>query len=616
MTLYLPATVRKLEEAITRIAPIAVPPKRQNLSEWADNNRILSPEDSAEPGRWNSERFRLQIDIMNEMSNPYADTVVIVAASQLGKTQMVMNALAYYVDYDPSPILFVHYSEKMAEDWSKDRFSPMIRDNPYLREKIGDPKSKTTGNTILHKSFPGGHITAVGANSPANLASRPIRILFLDEVDRYPSSAGSEGNPVKLAIARTKTFDNKKIIMISSPGTTEGSRIWAEYINTDMRVFLVPCPHCGHEQELVWEQVKFPDRDPSKTYYECKECKQEITEQHKYPMVQKGRWEAQHPERINRPGFHLSELYSPWTTWEDLVKDFLEAREKQKAGDHQDMKVFKNTRLALTWDEEITSDIKIDALHARNEDYQMPEEVLYITAGVDVQDDRLECLVIGWGEDEQSWILGFKQFWGNPAISTVWNELYNYLNTPIHDRRINTTGIDTGGHHTQQAYAFVKQNRHNRIKAFKGAKEIGRPIAPRRANTNNKGKVPLFYIGVHAAKDLIYARLRIEQPGAGFIHFHKDYCDLEFFSQLTAEVKEKYIVSGQVVYRWIKPEHKRNEVLDLTVYALTALKIDNPDLKRLARLAEEAKAKGEPIKQNVMDTPKPMKLRKRSSWSI
>ena len=141
MTLYLPATVRKLEEAITRIAPIAVPPKRQNLSEWADNNRILSPEDSAEPGRWNSERFRLQIDIMNEMSNPYADTVVIVAASQLGKTQMVMNALAYYVDYDPSPILFVHYSEKMAEDWSKDRFSPMIRDNPYLREKIGDPLS-------------------------------------------------------------------------------------------------------------------------------------------------------------------------------------------------------------------------------------------------------------------------------------------------------------------------------------------------------------------------------------------------------------------------------------------------------------------------------------------
>ena len=219
MTLYLPATVRKLEEEITKIAPIAVPPKRQNLSEWADNNRILSPEDSAEPGRWNSERFRLQIDIMNEMSNPYADTVVIVAASQLGKTQMVMNALAYYVDYDPSPILFVHYSEKMAEDWSKDRFSPMIRDNPYLREKIGDPKSKTTGNTILHKSFPGGHITAVGANSPANLASRPIRILFLDEVDRYPSSAGSEGNPVKLADRKSTRLNSSHLKLSRMPSS-------------------------------------------------------------------------------------------------------------------------------------------------------------------------------------------------------------------------------------------------------------------------------------------------------------------------------------------------------------------------------------------------------------
>jgi len=167
LTLYLPATVRKFEEQIIKIAPIAVPPKRQNLSEWADTNRILSPEDSAEPGRWNSERFRLQIEIMNELSNPYSERVVIVAASQLGKTQMVMNALAYYIDYDPSPILFVHYSEKMAEDWSKDRFASMIRDNIYLKEKIADSKTRTSGNTILHKTFPGGHITAVGANSAA-----------------------------------------------------------------------------------------------------------------------------------------------------------------------------------------------------------------------------------------------------------------------------------------------------------------------------------------------------------------------------------------------------------------------------------------------------------------
>ncbi len=616
MTLYLPSTVRKLERAIMQTLPIAVPPRRQNLSEYSDANRILSPEDSAEPGKWNSDRFRLQIDIMNEMSNPYTERVVIVAASQLGKTQMVMNALQYYIDYDPSPVLFVHYSEKMAEDWSKDRFAPMIRDNPTLRERIGDPKSKTTGNTILHKSFPGGHITAVGANSPANLASRPIRILFLDEVDRYPSSAGSEGNPVKLAIARTKTFDNRKIIMISSPGNTESSRIWAEYENTDQRKYLVPCPHCGHEQELVWEQIKFPDRNPANTYYECIECKEPITEQDKYPMVQSGRWVATHPERKNRPGFHLSELYSPWSTWEDMVRDFLEAREKQKGGDHQDMKVFKNTRLALTWDEAVSSDIKTETLMQRRESYTLTEGVLYITAGVDVQDDRLEVLVIGWGENEESWVLGFKQIWGNPAIATVWNQLFQYLTTPIEGRKINSTGVDTGGHHTQQAYAFVKANRHYRVKAFKGANKIGQPIAPRRPSLNNKGKVPLYFIGVHAAKDLIFARLRIDTPGPGYMHFNNEFCDEEYFSQLTSEVKEKYIVAGQVVYRWVKPEHKRNEILDLTVYALAALKIDNPNLKHLQHIADEAKAKGETVKPGAMEQPKKMKLKRRSNWSI
>jgi len=616
MTLYLPATVRKFEEAIIKIAPIAVPPKRQNLSEWADSNRILSPEDSAEPGRWNSERFRLQIEIMNELSNPYSERFVIVAASQLGKTQLSMNALAYYIDYDPSPILFVHYSDTLAESWSKDRFAPMIRDNPYLREKIGDPKSKTTGNTILHKSFPGGHITAVGANSPAGLASRPIRILFLDEVDRYPASAGTEGNPVKLAIARTKTFDNKKIIMMSSPGNTDSSRIWAEYINTDMRIYKVPCPLCGYEQELVWEQLKFPERNPDNTYYECLDCKGEIREQDKYPMVQKGRWIKQNPDRINRPGFHLSELYSPWSTWEEMVRDFLEARKRQKEGDHQDMKVFKNTRLALTWDEDVSSDFKMDALLKRVQYYNVPNEVLYITAGVDVQDDRLETLVVGWGLGEQSWIIDFRQFWGNPAINSVWDQLYNYLRTPMGNRMINSSGVDTGGHHTQRAYQFVKANLHFRFKAFKGSSTHGNPIAPLRPSRNNKGKVPLYTIGVHAAKDLIFSRLRVDTPGPGYMNFNQ-VCDAEFFSQLTSEVKEKYYSGGQTLYRYKKIENRRNEILDLFVYALTALKIDNPNLPKMEQLRLQAIEEGKPQHPaNPMDNAKKIKLKKRSTWTI
>lgn len=616
MTLYLPATVRKFEEQIINIAPIAVPPKRQNLSEWADNNRILSPEDSAEPGKWNSDRFRLQIEIMNELSNPYSERVVIVAASQLGKTQMVMNALAYYIDYDPSPILFVHYSEKMAEDWSKDRFASMIRDNIYLKEKIADSKTRTSGNTILHKTFPGGHITAVGANSAAGLSSRPIRILFLDEVDRYPASAGTEGNPVKLAIARTKTFDNKKIVMTSSPGNTDSSRIWAEYGNTDKRIYKVPCPHCGFEQELVWEQLKFPEKNPDNTFYECIDCRQEIREQDKYPMVQKGRWIKQNPEKINRPGFHLSELYSPWSTWEEMVRDFLEARRVQKTGDHQDMKVFKNTRLALTWDEDVSSDFKMDSLLSRVQKYTVPDEVLYITAGVDVQDDRLETLLVGWGVGEQSWVIDFRQFWGNPAINSVWDQLFNFLRSPVENRMVKSAGIDTGGHHTQRAYQFVKANLHYRFKAFKGANTHGNPIAPLRPSKNNKGKVPLYMIGVHAAKDLIFSRLRVDTPGPGYMNFNQ-VCDAEFFSQLTSEVKEKYYSGGQTLYRYKKIENRRNEILDLMVYALAALKIDNPNLPKLEQQRLQAIEEGKPQHPaNPMDTAKKIKLKKRSTWTI
>jgi phage terminase large subunit GpA-like protein len=171
-----------------------------------------------------------------------------------------------------------------------------------------------------------------------------------------------------------------------------------------MRVYNVPCPHCGEYQELIWEQLKFPDRNPDNTFYECLHCKEPITEKDKYPMIQSGKWIATNPEKINRPGFHLSELYSPWSTWEEMVRDFLDAREKQKAGDHQDMKVFKNTRLALTWDENISNDFKADVLLQRVQKYTIPEGVLYITSGIDVQDDRLECLVVGWGVGEQLWI--------------------------------------------------------------------------------------------------------------------------------------------------------------------------------------------------------------------
>src|SRR3990172_8165713 len=316
-------------------------PPKLSLSEWADRNRRLSPEASAEPGVWVTARAEYQRGILDAFSDPLVEEVVVMSSSQVGKTEILNNVVGYYIDQDPCPILIVQPRVEDAETWSKDRLAPMLRDTPCLRGLVKDPKTKDSGNTIRMKEFPGGRIAIGGANSPAGLAARPVRVVLLDEVDRFPASAGTEGDPVRLAIKRSQTFWNRKIGKFSTPTVKGASRVEAEWEESDQRRYHVPCPVCPGLQILRWGQVKWGKDEkgkPSGVHYECEHCQAKIEERDKLRMVRNGRWIAGKPEIKRKAGVHLNELYSPWSSWQAMVERFYEDKKRPET-----LKTFVNT---------------------------------------------------------------------------------------------------------------------------------------------------------------------------------------------------------------------------------------------------------------------------------
>ena len=302
----------------------ATPPD-MTVSEWADAYRMLSPEASAEAGKWRTDRAPYQKEIMDAVSDDKCYKVVIMSSAQVGKSEIILNMIGYHIDYDPAPIMYVLPTDSMAATFSKDRVGPMIRDTPSLKEKVNDSKSRDSGNTIFHKKFNGGHLTFIGANAPSQLASRPIRVLLADEIDRFPDSAGAEGDPLQLAIKRTTTFWNRKIIEVSTPTIKGVSKIEKEYESSSMEHLNVACPHCGKYQTYEWEQLKFEHKSGTKEFkllgYKCRHCGK--IEREVIWKRQKIKWIAEHPEIKDVRGFHLNELASPWKSWEEIIADFL-----------------------------------------------------------------------------------------------------------------------------------------------------------------------------------------------------------------------------------------------------------------------------------------------------
>jgi phage terminase large subunit GpA-like protein len=295
-----------LQSSLSRLAP----PTKLTISEWADLERRLSPEASAEPGPWHTDRAPYQRGVMDAMSDPAVDTVVFMSGAQIGKTELLLNGLGFYISHDPSPILVLQPTLEMAQAFSKDRLATMLRDTPCLKSKVRDPRSRDSGNTTLHKSFPGGHVTIAGSNSPSSLASRPIRIIFCDEIDRYPASAGSEGDPVSLARKRSATFHNRKCVLTSTPTIRGASRIETAYEQSDQRRYFVPCPDCGAQDSLKWANVCWPENRPREAVYVCQHCGSAWDDVARRRALQKGQWLATAPFN-GVAGFHLSGHYSP-----------------------------------------------------------------------------------------------------------------------------------------------------------------------------------------------------------------------------------------------------------------------------------------------------------------
>lgn len=556
------------------------PPPRLSVAEWADRERRLDSQSSAEPGRWYTSRAEYQRGIMDACSDPSVREVVVMCGTQSGKSEAILNTIGYHMHHDPCPILVMQPTVDMAQAFSKDRVTAgLIRPTPALRGLVNDSRAKDANNTTLHKVFPGGALSLVGANSPSSLASRPIRVVLCDEVDRYPPSAGEEGDPISLAKRRAATFWNRKIIQVSTPTNKDASRIELAYQETDKRKFYVPCQHCGHEQTLAWSQVNWEDGNPKTARYHCEECGVGWTESERHAAVAHGRWIASAPFN-GAAGFWFNALYSPWVDLVDTVEEFLACRK-----DPMRLKTFVNTILAETWEDQ-GEGIDDYAVSKRKEDYEgIPDDVVLLTAGVDVQDDRLEVEIVGWGAGEESWQIEYHVLYGDPSSPQLWARLDEILlatyEHPIGEPMlIRSTCVDSGGHHTRAVYNYAKTRAGHRVFAIKGVGGEGKPIVGR-PSKNNVGKVPLYAIGVDTAKELHYARLRIDEPGPGYCHFQAKRDD-EYFRQLTAEKQVIRYHKGFPTRTWIKTR-TRNEALDVRVYAIAAFHILNVNMDSIVR---------------------------------
>lgn len=616
-----------------------------SVSEWADAYRRLSPESSAEPGRWITARAEYQRGIMDAVNDPEVNTVVIISSAQVGKTEIINNVCGFFIHYDPAPILVVQPTVEMGQTWSKDRLAPMLRDTPALTGKVNDPRSRDSNNTQLHKTFPGGHITITGANSAAGLASRPIRILLCDEVDRYPPSAGAEGDPVNLAIKRTRTYWNRKIVLVSTPTVQGSSRIERAFLDSDQRYYFVPCPHCDHEQRLEWKSVEWDDDRPETARYYCVECGAGWNDPERWSAIKRGRWVAENDEIFaGIAGFHISELYSPWAHLEDIVRNFISAKRSPEM-----LKTWVNTSLGETWAERGEAP-EWRRLFERREDYKrntLPvRDIVMITAGADVQggqNPRIEVEVVGWGENMESWSLDYRVFFGDIADidGGPWRELQALMNEtwttagglPL---QLEMLGVDAG-FSTQTVYNWCRRQANNRVIAVLGDERQKTIVSlPKIVDVQAKGRrlargAKKVQVGSSVIKQELFGWLKQDAPlegenvPYGYCHFpeHPE----EYFKQLTAEQLVKRLHRGYARFSWEKTR-ERNEALDCRVYARAVASLagldrmnveqfkklrdtyDPPEPKKL-NVEPDAAPVNTPVKQ---ERPKRNRERRKSSY--
>ena len=549
---------------------------------------MLTVSSSPFPGRWKTERAEYQRGIMKAFSDAKTEKIVCMTSAQVGKTEILNNICGFFLVHDPCPLLILLPTLELARAWSVDRLGPMINSTPAIRDQIGESRMKDGDNTILQKQFKNGsRLSIAGSNSPASLSSRPIRIVLMDEVDRMALSSGSEGDPIMLASRRTQNFFNRKIAMFSTPTIKGASRIESAFEDSDQRYYNLKCHDCKTAQVLDWAQVRWEKDKPESAKYHCSECDAVWSDVQRKQAIRSGEWVATQPFS-GTAGFHLSGLYSPWVDIPELAKLFLESKHTGQ----QALRVFVNTVLAQSWEEDEGDGVETNDIMARAVNFETPlpdSSIGVLCASADVQADRIEVLVNGYGSNNQTWVVGFQIFYGSPTSESLWLEVEEYLKTTWQhpsgqDLRITRSFIDSG-YETGAVYNFCRKLESLGVRAIKGVggsnrAEIGRPTK------NNTSRCNVFPLGVNTLKTQILARLKIDDPkDSGFINF-PDFLDEEFFLQLTSERLIKRYVKGipRMEFKQMRP---RNEALDLMVYNLAAFRSLNANMSVIQKKLED-----------------------------
>lgn len=554
----------------TYLAALAPEPPL-TVSEWADKHRIL-PSISSEPGRWRTSRTPYLKGIMDALSTSTAiERVVLMKGVQIGATEAGLNWIGYIIAHAPGVMLAVMPSIDMARRNGRVRLDPMIAASPVLRSKVAPPRSRDSENTALSKSFAGGYLIMTGANSSSALSSTPVRYVFLDEVDKYPSEIIEHGDPVALAIDRTSSFPGrKKIFMCSTPTIAGVSRIESAYNESDKRRFYVPCPHCGEMQFLEWAGIKFTRDDGERCppYYLCSSgngCV--IEEQHKSFMLPRGEWRATAEGDGRTAGFHLSALYSPFAPWSEIVIDFLAAKQ-----DPAQLQTWVNHKLGEPFEDRDTAPIEVQMLRDRMENWgDLPAGVLVITVGVDVQKDRIELEFVGWGRKDENWSLDYVVLHGDPSQHEIWKALDVQLARRFGALAVSAACIDTGGHHTDIVMKYCSERIARRVWPIKGRGGPGIPPWPKKPPRPKKGLAPLYIVGVDAIKQTTMARLRsLETSGPAVSHFPLGREVNWFEGLILSERAIRKYKAGVPRIEWIPVGNIPNEPLDCRVYATAA----------------------------------------------
>jgi phage terminase large subunit GpA-like protein len=576
-------------DILSKAAKRGIPDGLLNLVSWASHNRYLSPEDSAKYGLYDPSITPYMIEPQNCITDPRVQEVILMTSAQVAKTTVLLNALGYYSDAEPSPILFLMPTEDLCKIFSKKRLATMIRDSPALQ----DCYLPENQQEVLEKYFAGGFISLAGTNSPVKLSSQPIRIVLGDELDRMLRDVAGEGSPVALARKRTTAFRNRKHVWTSTPTKKDDSPIEDLYNLSDMRKYFVPCPFCNYFQLLLFKNVWWEKDAPQDACFICESCGKHIDDEWRQSMMQAGEWRAEKPFQ-GRAGFWINQWYSPFVTIGETVMEFLDSKDKKET-----LKTFTNTALAETFDDSDKPDIT--GIEDQREIYpaEVPNGVLILVAGVDVQGDRLEVEICGYGVGEESWsidyhiIEGHKEIVGEKGEQTtrkltpndqeLWDRLKTVLTKPYQHENgyymhVSAVGLDTGGHHTKKVYEQVRKNSGRNWLAMKGAKDPGRPLLSKPSRTN-KARIPLYTIGTEAAKDAIYGYLQVKEMGPGYCHFPEHY-EPEYFKQLTAEKRIHKFERGKTEIRYLKIRD-RNEALDNRVLNFCALTWIEPNWDRL-----------------------------------